>query len=112
MRLVISPRCGGDSDWFSERGVDGDLRRSAVLATHEAVANAIEHANPCNTIWVRATIEKARLTVEVTDSGTWRLETSENDERGRGLMLIRGLVSRLDIQRQPTGTTVRMALDG
>jgi serine/threonine-protein kinase RsbW len=92
--------------WLEGKGVDHEPRASAVLATHEAAANAIEHG--ASGVDVSAAVIEGVLMIEVSDQGQWHPARFDDDERGRGLMLISALVSDLDVSTEPTGTTVRM----
>ena len=94
--------------WLDQKELSDELRSSVILATHEAAANAIEHAEPCVTVEVRAAIERDKLTIAVTDTGTWKHARFDNDERGRGLMMISVLMPHVEITNEPHGTTIRM----
>ena len=96
------------SSWLRQVGVAEPPRSALVLATHEAVANAIEHARTSAPIEVRARISAATVAVEVKDHGSWRERPSVNEERGRGLELIEGLVSAVKIETEESGTTLRL----
>ena len=97
--------------WLSDAGVPDARRAGAVLATHEAAANAIEHADSDGPIEVRAQLCDGTLTIEVSDSGRWKAPTHlpADDERGMGLSVIEGLVSELEIRTDSHGTTLRMS---
>lgn len=87
-------------------------RRSfdAVVATGEAVANAIEHAydrRPNQTFVLRARQERHTCTIVVEDSGTWN-DIEPLATRGRGIAMMRELCDTLDIERTPAGTTVAL----
>ena len=94
--------------WLDQTDLSDELRSSVVLAAHEAAANAIEHAVPCESVEVRAAIDHDNLTVAVTDTGAWTRASFENDERGRGLMMISVLMPNVEITSEPHGTTIRM----
>jgi anti-sigma regulatory factor (Ser/Thr protein kinase) len=94
--------------WLEARGLGEESRASAVLATHEATANAIEHGRSAGSVNVRAHLVDDALMIEVSDQGQWRPAGFGDDERGRGLMLIAALVSDLDIRSETGGTTIRM----
>ena len=95
--------------WLNETDVSEELRSSVVLATHEAAANAMEHAEPCRAVEVRAAIDQDKLIVAVTDTGVWKHASFDNDERGRGLMMISVLMPHVEITSAPHGTTIRMS---
>lgn len=92
-----------------------DERRSfdAVVATGEAVANAIEHAydrRPHQTFTVRGRFEERACTILVEDSGTWN-EVEPLATRGRGIMMMRELCDALEIERTPAGTSVALTFE-
>jgi anti-sigma regulatory factor (Ser/Thr protein kinase) len=96
------------AEWLDQTDLSDEVRSSVVLATHEAAANAIEHAEPCRSVEVHAAIERDSLTVAVMDTGIWKHASFDNDERGRGLMMISVLMPHVEITSEPHGTTVRM----
>lgn len=80
-----------------------------LLATHEAAANSIQHAGAVEGVNVRATRLADEFVVEVSDQGRWRPPRCVNDgERGRGIALMRALVSEIDIISNEHGTLVRL----
>ena len=84
-------------------------RAAVVLATHEAVANAIQHAGTPAPVLVRAESGFDGVVIEVCDEGRWRPEDDPpSEERGRGITLIRSLVSEAQINTGEWGTTVRI----
>ena len=96
--------------WLEAAGVPIGLRLRAVLATHEAAANSIRHADPCSDLSLCVAIDRQTLIVEVVDTGNWDGQVIDDgdDEHGRGLALINDLMARVEIQTGPHGTTVRM----
>ncbi len=95
--------------WLDQLQLVDKLRSAVILAAHEAAANAIEHAEPCTSVEVRAAIEQDTITIAVTDTGTWKDASFDNDERGRGLMMISVLMPYVEISSEPRGTTIRMS---
>jgi len=93
--------------WLAAADLPDRIRSSVTLATHEAAASAIEHAAPCEWVDVHAGIEEETVTVAVRDTGVWK-HARLDDERGRGLIMIKALVPRVEIITEPDGTTVRM----
>lgn len=94
--------------WLRENGVGEDDARDLVLAAHEAVANAVEHGygdGAEGDVVVEASRRADEIRISVRDRGTWT-EGATSTERGRGLLLIRGLSDDLVVEREPTGTTV------
>jgi anti-sigma regulatory factor (Ser/Thr protein kinase) len=95
--------------WLERQGMTELLRAAAVLAAHEAVANAIQHSASTDPVLVRGEVRPDGFLIEITDKGNWKLPNGEVDEeRGRGLDLIRALVSETEIRKSNSGTTVRL----
>ena len=98
------------SAWLCEHAIEPSLRTDLLIAAHEAVANAIEHAGSPAEIQVRATLAAGSVHLEVQDKGTWKHPTTERAyQRGRGLPLIAALVSESQITHNGRGTTLRMS---
>ncbi len=96
-------------EWLDHRGLPDPPRAAVVLATHEALANAIEHSNSISPVLVKAAARSAGFVIEISDNGHWRIpEPHPSDNRGRGLVLIRALVSDVQITSGRQGTTVRL----
>jgi serine phosphatase RsbU (regulator of sigma subunit)/anti-sigma regulatory factor (Ser/Thr protein kinase) len=95
--------------WLRENGVDDRSAFDIVLACSEASANAAEHAYPPyqGHFDVEALHEGDQVVITVSDAGSWR---PENDrQRGRGLMLMRGLLDEVSVDRgDPSGTIVTL----
>jgi anti-anti-sigma factor len=104
----------GVADWATAAGVAPEALDDLLLAIGEAVANAVEHAYPDGdgTDGVLVTVERDgdALRVAVQDSGTWRPPPADPGFRGRGLQIIRGLASDVEVLPGPDGTTVRFRL--
>ena len=98
--------------WLTEAGVEAELIQDMLVATGEAVANAIEHGHrnrPEGTISLQATAVVDGLHVSVVDTGVWKIPRQVPSEyRGRGLSLMRCLVQDLSIHSNDAGTTVHM----
>ncbi len=99
--------------WLGEHGVTGTVADDIVLATHEAMANAVEHAyrdGPNGRAPVSLSIRRepgGALGIEVRDRGRWRVAGSD-PTRGRGLPLISALMDDVALDRGTEGTVVRM----
>jgi anti-sigma regulatory factor (Ser/Thr protein kinase) len=94
--------------WLVTNAIDVDTRAAAILAAHEAAANAIEHGQ-CGEIELEARLEPEHMIyLEVRADGTWKPPSTENDERGRGLQLIHGLMESVAIDTHPERTIIRM----
>ena len=99
------------AEWLAGLGVDGERREDIVLASNEALANSAEHAyreGDAGPIDVRAEELNGRLTVTVTDYGTWQPPVPTNGLRGRGLLLIDSLADHSAKVHREDGTTVTM----
>jgi anti-sigma regulatory factor (Ser/Thr protein kinase)/putative methionine-R-sulfoxide reductase with GAF domain len=95
--------------WLKENGVDERATFDIVLACSEASANAAEHAYPPTRghFDVEAVHDGDQVEIRVSDAGTWR--PNEDRGQGRGLMLMRGLVHEVSIERgDPDGTVVTL----
>jgi anti-sigma regulatory factor (Ser/Thr protein kinase) len=93
---------------FLESILDATRVEDVVLAAGEAASNAIEHAyrDAGGSVNLRAYVREARLFIEVSDTGRWRLDG--DPERGRGLGIMRALVDRVSIESTHGGTNVRL----
>jgi PAS domain S-box-containing protein len=79
-----------------------------TLAISEAAGNAIEHAyGPGDaTFDVEAELVEVEVVACVRDQGTWR--ESRDDQRGRGLNIIRGVMDSAEVSSEEDGTVVHM----
>ena len=82
------------ASWLDAADIDGETRTDVVLATHEAVANAMEHALGEGPVEVRGEIADDAITISVSNAGEWRTPNSI-ESRGRGLAVIRALVTNV-----------------
>ena len=108
----LAPSRAALRTWLSEVGVEPAQIQDMLIATGEAVANAIEHGHrsrPDGIISLRATAVVDGLHVSVIDSGVWKTPHHvPSEHRGRGLSLMRCLVQDLSIRSNDAGTTVHM----
>jgi PAS domain S-box-containing protein len=97
------------SRWLeSARIVAGD-RHDIVLACSEACANAVEHAyggSADGEIVVHARFSDHTIELSVRDRGRWRVR--RDDDRGRGLGVIRACMDDVSVESGADGTFVRM----
>ena len=95
--------------WLHEADASTTEIDEISLACSEACANAIEHAyapGPAS-LEVRAALsEQGDAVVCVRDFGSWR--APRGSHRGRGTILMRGLMDAVDIDPGSEGTTVRL----
>jgi len=83
-------------------------------AVTELVTNAVEHAYPtrpghqAGTVEVSASLSRdGRVEVAVADQGQWR-PPADDSRRGRGLAMTEGFVDAMMLDRDASGTTVRV----
>jgi len=96
--------------FIDQLGVDGEIAFAMLLASGEAVANAVEHAygtDEPGDLAIRARSDGQRAEVVVEDFGTWGSGASD-PARGRGLALMRDLAAAASVERASTGTIVRL----
>lgn len=104
-------------EWLAAIGVDPARENDILLATGEAVTNAIEHGSGCDarkTVFVEAFLRLDTVAVTVSDSGRWASDSSaslRSRRRGRGLTLMSGLADRVDTIRTSSGTRVTLQFD-
>ena len=95
--------------WLERAGIGDAPRDEIVLATHEAVANAVEHGAADGHVTIRGRLDDGVVTVAVENRGAWR--EHEERGRGRGLVLIAALMTKLEIVTDRGRTVVRMHKD-
>jgi serine/threonine-protein kinase RsbW len=96
----------------AEAGLGGEGTWDLLLATTEAVANAVQHGKAWPNDCILMTTEPCPdgVRVEVTDCGTFdsNLEPAPLDStRGRGIPIIAAMVDRLEVQNGDGRTRVR-----
>jgi PAS domain S-box-containing protein len=98
--------------WLARCGVDTVTAQNVLVAAGEACANAIEHGHqhaPTGRIRLLAAATADNLQLTVTDSGRWKTpQPAESTHRGRGLMLIRALMSEVTVTTGAAGTVIGM----
>jgi signal transduction histidine kinase/CheY-like chemotaxis protein len=104
-------------NWLTTIVVDPRREQDILLATGEAVTNAIEHGShsePRRTVSIEAFLCQETLSISVSDSGQWAGDSSaslRNQRGGRGLTLMSGLADAADTVRTPEGTRVTLQFD-
>jgi PAS domain S-box-containing protein len=108
----LAPSRAALRSWLNQAGLGPDDINDVLIATGEAVANAIEHGHrdrPEGTVSLSATALVDRLQVTVTDNGTWKAPRQvAGSNRGRGIVLMRGLMEDFTIHSGDAGTTVHL----
>ncbi len=95
--------------WLHSARLREDAVADVLIATDEAVCNAMEHAcgfDPAQTVRVTARLARAGVEVRVEDRGPWRPPRPPGDERGRGLAIMRGLMDDVVVTPTTEGTAV------
>ena len=95
--------------WLREIDASSTEIEEITLACSEACANAIEHAyapGPA-ALEVTASVSEGETVICVRDFGSWR--DARGSHRGRGMVLMKGLMDSVDVDSGDEGTTVRLA---
>ncbi|MCV7151288.1 SpoIIE family protein phosphatase [Mycolicibacterium pyrenivorans] len=114
----LAPSRAALRSWLTRAGVKAEQILDVLIATGEALANAIEHGHRHGrstestegtegTVTLRATALADRLHVTVVDTGSWKTPVAAT-HRGRGIALMRGLMHDVTIEPEAGGTTVHM----
>lgn len=104
-------------DWLSGVEVDPARESDILLATGEAVTNAIEHGSGGDanmTVSIEAFVRGQTLTATVSDAGQWSGDSSASQrslQRGRGLTMINGLADDVRTIRTSAGTRVTLTFE-
>jgi anti-sigma regulatory factor (Ser/Thr protein kinase) len=94
--------------WLERLEVPDAISDDIVLATHEAAANAIEHARLGTEITVRISRADSKIDVLVSNIGGWGEPRSLDQMRGRGLAIMNHVMSDLEVQSLSQRTVIRM----
>jgi len=96
---------------LARRQFDGEQTADIVLAVSEACNNAIEHAYPDGEGTIKVSVEDGSETfrIVVEDQGRWRVRVPD-DERGRGITLMKQLMHSAEIETTAQGTRVTLEL--
>lgn len=103
--------------WLKTIAVAPNRELDILVATGEALTNAIEHGSndePRRTVSVEAFLREQAVEITVSDTGQWVGDSSaslRSRRRGRGLTLIGGLADHVDTLRTPAGTRVTLRFD-
>jgi anti-sigma regulatory factor (Ser/Thr protein kinase) len=98
--------------WLIQTAIHPHQAVHVLVAVGEAMTNAIEHGHrdrPGGAVALCAATLGDRLELTVTDTGTWKPpDPAGSPLRGRGIILMRGLMDEVDIAPGAQGTAVRM----
>jgi serine phosphatase RsbU (regulator of sigma subunit)/anti-sigma regulatory factor (Ser/Thr protein kinase) len=94
--------------WLGASAASAEEITDITMATNEAVQNAIEHAHALSSRAFSVELQRdpRSVTVVVRDRGAWREGLSQ--DRGRGLPLMRALMTDVDIAPSDNGTAVTL----
>lgn len=98
--------------WLRAAAAPDALVSDIVLAVNEACTNSIEHAYRGSGVGktrIKAEIEGGEIHVRIIDSGSWKTPAADPGTGGRGLLLIRAVSDRVELDCTPSGTTVEMS---
>jgi anti-sigma regulatory factor (Ser/Thr protein kinase) len=104
-------------DWLAGVAVNPHRVADILLATGEAVTNAIEHGScgdPTKTVSIEAFVRGHTVTATVSDAGRWSGDSSasqRNQQRGRGLTMINGLADHVKTARTAHGTRLTLSFE-
>jgi anti-sigma regulatory factor (Ser/Thr protein kinase) len=105
------------ADAFLHESTDEHLRHTLLLVVSELCTNAVEALqNTRAELTLRVRDLPACVVIEVEDRGPGfgsalgRPGSEENDERGRGVMVVRSLVDEFTVDRSYGRTTVRCTI--
>jgi PAS domain S-box-containing protein len=99
------------AEWLRSESVPDSLAADIVLVVNEACSNSVEHGyrgREPGTMRIEAAIDDRHVTVQVADSGSWKTPPADPGMRGRGLLLMRALSDRVELDGTAEGTTVGM----
>jgi anti-sigma regulatory factor (Ser/Thr protein kinase) len=98
--------------WLRQLRIAKELVDDVMIAVGEACANAVEHGcrlDPSHTVRLTGTVRDGELVMSIVDDGRWRTPVKNNEvDRGRGLLLMLGLMRDVVVDPGPDGTTVHL----
>jgi serine/threonine-protein kinase RsbW len=101
-------------DAAAEYGLDGETTWDLMLATSEAVANAVLHGSACGDpshgVLLIIEVDEASISIEVSDCGSFDAEltpAAPDDIGGRGIPIIAALADHFELVPEPSRTRVR-----
>jgi anti-sigma regulatory factor (Ser/Thr protein kinase) len=101
-------------DAAAEHGLNGEDTWDLMLATSEAVANAILHGSWCGDasrgVLLAVEVDETSISIEVCDCGTFDAElrpAAQDDLGGRGIPIIAAVADHFELLPEPSLTRVR-----
>ncbi|HTI33615.1 MAG TPA: ATP-binding protein, partial [Miltoncostaea sp.] len=99
-------------EWLAAARVGADAVQDVVLASGEALANAVEHGSPgdgSTRMHLQLRLEPDRgVRVVVADEGHWQPPAADPGLRGQGIRFMRAVMEDVEIDRWAGGTSIRM----
>ncbi len=95
--------------WLRAAQVPASLVADIVMVVNEACTNCVEHAyrgQRVGAMLLEARFVDGEVRARVADSGSWKTPAADPGHGGRGLVLMRALSERMEIDSSPTGTTI------
>jgi serine/threonine-protein kinase RsbW len=101
-------------DAAAEYGLDGETTWDLMLATSEAVANAVLHGSACegaeHGVLLIIEVDETSISIEVCDCGSFDAHlrpAAQDDIGGRGIPIIAALADHFELIPEPFQTRVR-----
>jgi serine/threonine-protein kinase RsbW len=101
-------------DAAAESGLDGETTWDLMLATSEAVANAVLHGSACEGseqgVLLIIEVDETSVSIEVCDCGSFDAHlrpAAQDDIGGRGIPIIAALADHFELIPEPFQTRVR-----
>jgi serine/threonine-protein kinase RsbW len=98
----------------ADHGIDGEATWDLMLATSEAVANAILHGSSCGDpsrgVLLKIEVDDDSISIEVCDCGSFDAQlrpAGRDDVHGRGIPIIAALADHFELLPEPSQTRVR-----
>jgi anti-sigma regulatory factor (Ser/Thr protein kinase) len=95
--------------WLADVAMPERAQFALVIAANEAATNAIEHAygpTEAGTVELTFWIETGVASIEISDHGHWRQQPEHDDNRRRGIPLMRAFAETVHIDHDQLGTRV------
>ena len=98
----------------AEHGLDGETTWDLMLATSEAVANAVLHGSSCGDprrgVLLVIEVDETSISIEVCDCGSFNSDlrpAAQDDLGGRGIPIIAAVADHFELVPEPSQTRVR-----
>jgi anti-sigma regulatory factor (Ser/Thr protein kinase) len=113
LRVPAEPRALGPMRhtvrrWLRERDASSEEVLEILVACGEACANAVQHAYGAGegSLEITLRMQGGEIEIVVRDFGRWREPSGTGG--GRGLLIMRGFMDAVDVEKGWAGTIVRM----